>query len=178
MNITYEKCGDYLIPNLIPDLEPEGELRKFGLMRKSYLENHRRSIYSGLLLSGELKKHLLMIQEQADQIFPLPVPVSKADVSLIPLIAAIPNKYLSCDFPNMPGRWSPGMKKLLKDEKIDMMVDGHSHILRIMYDKELGLLHINPGAAGLQGWQQKRTIVKLVIDGKEFNDCEVIELSK
>lgn len=77
-----------------------------------------------------------------------------------------------------PGRWSPGMKKLLKDEKIDMMVDGHSHILRIMYDKELGLLHINPGAAGLQGWQQKRTIVKLVIDGKEFKDCEVIELSK
>ena len=41
MNLTYEKCGDYLIPNLIPDPEPEGELRKFGLMRKSYLENHR-----------------------------------------------------------------------------------------------------------------------------------------
>ena len=38
MNLTYEKCGDYLIPNLIPDPEPEGELRKFGLMRKSYLD--------------------------------------------------------------------------------------------------------------------------------------------
>lgn len=56
MNLTYEKCGDYLIPNLMPDPEPEGELRKFGLMRKSYLENHRRDIYAGLLLSGELKK--------------------------------------------------------------------------------------------------------------------------
>ena len=56
MNITYEKCGDYLIPNLIPNRESEGELRKFGLMRKSYLINHRRGIYSGLLLSGELKK--------------------------------------------------------------------------------------------------------------------------
>lgn len=56
MNLTYEKCGDYLIPNLMPDPEPEGELRKFGLMRKSYLENHRRGIYAGLLLSGELKK--------------------------------------------------------------------------------------------------------------------------
>ena len=65
MNLTYEKCGDYLIPNLIPDPEPEGELRKFGLMRKFYLENHRRGIYSGLLLSGKLKEHLLMIQEQA-----------------------------------------------------------------------------------------------------------------
>lgn len=71
MNITYEKCGDYLIPNLIPDSEPEGELRKFGLMRKSYLENHRRGIYAGLLLSGELKKHLLMIQEQAEERFDL-----------------------------------------------------------------------------------------------------------
>ena len=71
MNITYEKCGDYLIPNLIPDPEPDGELRKFGLMRKSYLENHRRGIYSGLLLSGELKKHLLMIQEQAEERFDL-----------------------------------------------------------------------------------------------------------
>lgn len=65
MNFSYEKCGDYLIPNLIPDPESEGELRKFGLMRKSYLENHRRGIYSGLLLSGKLKEHLLMIQEQA-----------------------------------------------------------------------------------------------------------------
>ena len=71
MNITYEKCGDYLIPNLIPDPEPDGELRKFGLMRKSYLENHRRGIYSGLLLSGELKKHLLMIQEQSEERFDL-----------------------------------------------------------------------------------------------------------
>ena len=61
MKLTYEKCGDYLIPNLIPDPEPEGELRKFGLIRRSYLENYRRGIYSGLLLTGELKKHLLMM---------------------------------------------------------------------------------------------------------------------
>lgn len=65
MNISYEKCGDYLIPNLIPDSEPEGELRKFGLMRKSYC------IYSGLLLSGELKKHLIIIQNQAEERFDL-----------------------------------------------------------------------------------------------------------
>ena len=71
MNITYEKCGNCLIPNLIPDLEPEGEIRKFGLMRKYYLENHRRGIYAGLLLSGELKKHLLMIQEQIEERFDL-----------------------------------------------------------------------------------------------------------
>lgn len=60
-----------MIPNLIPEPEPEGELRKFGLMRKSYLENYRQGIYAGMLLSGGLKKHMLMIQEQAETRFDL-----------------------------------------------------------------------------------------------------------
>lgn len=77
-----------------------------------------------------------------------------------------------------PGRWSPGMKKLLREEGIRLMVDGHSHILKVMYDKGLGVLHINPGAAGQQGWQKVRTLVRLVIDGADMRDCEVIELSK
>lgn len=76
-----------------------------------------------------------------------------------------------------PGKWAPGMKRLLKDEKITLMVDGHSHLLKIIYDKELGLLHINPGAAGRQGWQKRRTLVRLTIDGDEFRDAEVIELA-
>ncbi len=69
MELTYEKCGDYLIPNLIPSWEPEGELRKFGRMRRQYLKEHRSGIYSGLLLTGKLKEHLLMVQEQAEQRF-------------------------------------------------------------------------------------------------------------
>lgn len=70
LNITYEGCGDYLMPNLIPNAELEGELRKIGLMRKSYLENYRRGIYSGLLF-GEFKRYLLMIREQAEERFDL-----------------------------------------------------------------------------------------------------------
>lgn len=66
MNLTYEKCGDYLIPNLIPDPEPDGELRKFGLMRKQYLKENKSGIYQGMILSGKLKEHLLMVQEQAE----------------------------------------------------------------------------------------------------------------
>ena len=66
MNLTYEKCGDYLIPNLFPDPEPEGELRKFGLMRKHYLKEYRGGIYQGMVLSGTLKQHLLSVQEQAE----------------------------------------------------------------------------------------------------------------
>ena len=71
MNITYEKNGDYLIPNLISDPEPEEELRKFGLMRKHYLKEHRSGIYQSMLLSGKLKEYLLMMQEQAETQFDL-----------------------------------------------------------------------------------------------------------
>lgn len=76
-----------------------------------------------------------------------------------------------------PGRWSPGMKKLLREERINLMVDGHSHILKVIYDKELSLLHINPGAAGQQGWHRVRTLVTLTIDGTDLRDCTVIELA-
>ena len=75
-----------------------------------------------------------------------------------------------------PGRWAPGMKKRLRDEGIKLMVDGHSHILKVIYDPELDLLHINPGAAGQQGWHKQRTLVRLTIDGDDMRDCEVIEL--
>lgn len=70
MNITYEKNGDYLIPNLISDPEPEEELRKFGLMRKHYLKEHRSGIYQAMLLR-KLKEYLLMMQEQAETQFDL-----------------------------------------------------------------------------------------------------------
>lgn len=69
MNLTYEKCGDYLIPNIIPDSGPEGELRKFGLMRKHYLKEYKSGIYQGMVLSGRLKEHLLMVQEQTESQF-------------------------------------------------------------------------------------------------------------
>lgn len=75
-----------------------------------------------------------------------------------------------------PGRWAPGMKKRLREEGIKLMVDGHSHILKVIYDPELDLLHINPGAAGQQGWHKQRTLVRLIIDGDDMRDCEVIEL--
>lgn len=77
-----------------------------------------------------------------------------------------------------PGKWSKGMKALLLQNDIALMVDGHSHILKVIFDKELQLLHINPGAAGIYGWHSVRTLVKLTIDGSDMRDCEVIELAK
>ena len=75
-----------------------------------------------------------------------------------------------------PGRYAPGVKKEITDSHTALFISGHSHILKIIYDDQLNCLHINPGAAGRQGWHKVRTIVRLVIDGNTMKDCEVIEL--
>lgn len=76
-----------------------------------------------------------------------------------------------------PGNYSPGIRKELYASRPNLFVAGHSHILKVMYDKTIDCLHVNPGAAGRQGWHAVRTLVKLTIDGKEIKDLEVIELS-
>lgn len=67
MELTYEKNGDYLIPNLIPNSEPEEPLTKYGLMRKNYLKEHMGGVYTAMLLKGTLKEHCLEIQHQAER---------------------------------------------------------------------------------------------------------------
>ena len=76
-----------------------------------------------------------------------------------------------------PGRYDSSVRSTIYNEQPQLFISGHSHILKVMYDKIAGCLHINPGAAGRQGWQQVRTLVKFTIDGKEIKDLEVIELS-
>lgn len=77
-----------------------------------------------------------------------------------------------------PGRYAPGTMRRILDSGAKLYVCGHSHILKVMFDRELDVLHINPGAAGHQGWQKERTLVKLTIDGSDMRDLEVIELGK
>jgi predicted phosphodiesterase len=76
-----------------------------------------------------------------------------------------------------PGRYDASIRRAVYSERPQLFVSGHSHILKVQYDGIVGCLHINPGAAGKQGWHQVRTLVKVTIDGKEFKDLEVIELS-
>ena len=75
-----------------------------------------------------------------------------------------------------PGRYAPGVKDVIGKQQAHLFIAGHSHILKVMYDDKLHCLHINPGAAGIHGWHQVRTLVRFVIDGKEIKNCEVIEL--
>jgi uncharacterized protein len=77
-----------------------------------------------------------------------------------------------------PPKYNPETRKALKEHKPQLFISGHSHILKIMYDAAINCLHINPGAAGKQGWHKVRTLIRFAIDGKEMKDCKVIELGK
>lgn len=76
-----------------------------------------------------------------------------------------------------PGKYDRSIVRQLYSSPPRLFISGHSHILKIMSDKSLDLLHVNPGAAGQYGWQKERTIVRLTIDGDSFSDCDVITLS-
>ena len=74
-----------------------------------------------------------------------------------------------------PGHYMPEVKIILEKKKPDLFVCGHSHILKVIYDKKLDLLHLNPGAAGNTGFQKKTTMIRFAIDGKQFKDMEIFE---
>lgn len=77
-----------------------------------------------------------------------------------------------------PQRYNPETKKEMLLHQPQLFISGHSHILKIMFDDKLQCLHMNPGAAGKQGWHKVRTLIRFVVDGKQMKDCEVIELGK
>lgn len=83
---------------------------------------------------------------------------------LITHIGGYPNKY--------PAR----VKNLLLEHTPNIFICGHSHILKVMYDKELNLLHINPGACGVHGFHNVKTVVRFDIDDTEIKNLAIIEL--
>ena len=62
---TYTRVGDFLIPDLVLEEQPEGQIRKYGRMRLEYLKKWKKSLYNDLLLSGKLQQHLLDIDRDA-----------------------------------------------------------------------------------------------------------------
>ena len=75
-----------------------------------------------------------------------------------------------------PGKYDPKVKNLIITEAPNLLISGHSHILKVKYDRNFGLLHINPGAAGKYGFHTVRTLVRFSVDNCNFSDLEVIEL--
>jgi hypothetical protein len=87
-------------------------------------------------------------------------------------------KVLMLHIAGYPGRYNKQAYHLIKKYQPNIVVCGHSHILKIQFSKELNLLHINPGAAGIKGFHKIRTIVRFDINGQKLQNMEVIELGK
>ncbi|UUC45028.1 metallophosphoesterase family protein [Flavobacterium cerinum] len=77
-----------------------------------------------------------------------------------------------------PGKYNPSIRAEIKANPPKLFICGHSHILKVQFDKELNLLHMNPGAAGTHGFHQMRTMLRFEIDGDKIQKLEVIEIGK
>lgn len=76
-----------------------------------------------------------------------------------------------------PGNYDPSIRGSILVRPPKLFISGHSHILKVKYDKTLDMLHINPGAAGISGFHKVRTMVRFIVDNGVFKDLEVIELA-
>ena len=77
-----------------------------------------------------------------------------------------------------PKRYSPAIKKDLIANTPDLFICGHSHILKVMRDPALNLLHMNPGAIGIKGFHHKRTMLRFKIENSTIKDLEVVDFGK
>ncbi|PZD78034.1 metallophosphoesterase [Mesonia sp. K7] len=77
-----------------------------------------------------------------------------------------------------PKKYSPAIREEIRQNPPKLFICGHSHILKVMPDKDLGLLHMNPGAAGKHGFHQVRTMLRFEIHESDIKNLEVIELGK
>lgn len=77
-----------------------------------------------------------------------------------------------------PGRYEPKIRKYLYEAPPKLFISGHSHILKVIYDKRLNLLHINPGAAGNKGYHKVCTAIRLDIVGTEIKNLELLEFER
>jgi len=77
-----------------------------------------------------------------------------------------------------PGRYERKIYPILKNCPPKLFITGHSHILKVMYDKTFQFLHINPGAMGNSGIHSVKTAIRLVVDGSNMKDMEILEVAR
>jgi hypothetical protein len=84
-------------------------------------------------------------------------------------------KVLMTHIGGYPGKYEKTMKETIEKLKPNLFISGHSHILKVIYDKKNELLHINPGASGKSGMHKLVTAVRFEIDGAEIKNLEIFE---
>ena len=102
----------------------------------------------------------------------------RADFPQFQIFKVEDTKVVMTHIGGYPNNYAPGIKQLLFEEKPDIFISGHSHILKVMRDQNLNLLHLNPGAAGMKGFHKKVTMMRFQIDGKVASNLEIYEADK
>ncbi|WP_396188318.1 metallophosphoesterase family protein [Flavobacterium sp.] len=77
-----------------------------------------------------------------------------------------------------PDKYNVAIREDIKKNPPRLFICGHSHILKVQFDKKLNLLHMNPGAAGIHGFHQVRTMLRFEIDGDKIQNLEIVEIGK
>jgi len=75
-----------------------------------------------------------------------------------------------------PGKYAPQVKGEIYTKPPKLFITGHSHILKVMYDKKIDCLHINPGAAGNSGWHKVKTLIRFSVSEEKIHNLEVMEI--
>lgn len=76
-----------------------------------------------------------------------------------------------------PDKYNPKIRQEIYSNPPKLFISGHSHILKVIFDKKIGTLHLNPGAAGKQGWHKVRSLIRFCISDDKIHTLEVIELT-
>ena len=88
------------------------------------------------------------------------------------------NKILITHIAGYPGKYNKNVNRLISIYEPNILVCGHSHILKVIYDKKNKHLHLNPGAAGISGFHNIRTMLRFKLDSDKIKELEIIELGK
>ena len=87
-------------------------------------------------------------------------------------------KILMTHIGGYPKHYQTNLIPIFKEEKPQIFICGHSHILKVLYDKEFNFLLINPGACGKQGFHQVSTLIRFVIDNNNIKDLDGLDFDK
>jgi hypothetical protein len=150
-----------LLPKIIDFLTPCAEVWHAGDIGSVEVTNKISSLKPLRAVWGNIDDHKLRTDFPQFQIFT----IERINV-LMTHIGGYPKKY------------TKEALDAIKLYKPQLFITGHSHILKVMYDQQYQLLHINPGAAGKYGFHQVITAIRLDIDGDEFKNLEILEIEK
>jgi putative phosphoesterase len=102
----------------------------------------------------------------------------RSETKEVEVFQAEGKKVLLLHIAGRPGKYSPKAAQYIQREKPDIVVCGHSHICMVKFDQQIKALWMNPGAFGIKGFHQVRTLLRFTIDGTQIKDLEVLEVKR